>query len=172
VGQEEYPEVTAAPNSQRAPMLDRLGILDILSRWGCQGEVDSAGRVFFTVVPVGTMHMQAGGIRVPDAVMQQSGNTLTFHLTSMAKQEGDQWTAWCPELDIAAQGDNAQTAVDALVTAINGYIQHMMKSGRVADIVRPASPEAYHEFMTAGGNNGASGDAVQVSGRALELSMA
>lgn len=109
---------------------------------------------------------------MPDAVMQQSGSTFTFHLTGMTKQEGDQWTAWCPELDLAAQADTAQEAMDALEAAINGYIQHMMKSGRVGEIVRPAPPEAYHEFLTAGGNNGSSGEAVQVSGRALELSMA
>ena len=118
------------------------------------------------------MKMQAGGNRVPDAVMQQSGETLTFHLTAITKQEGDQWTAWCPELDIAAQGDAEQEALKALVDAIDVYIHHMMKSGRVADIVRPAPPEAYHEFLTAGAQNGGAGAAVRFSGQALELSMA
>ncbi len=109
---------------------------------------------------------------MPDAVMQQSGETLTFHLTAITKQEGDQWTAWCPELDIAAQGDAEKDAMKALVDAIGVYIQHMMKSGRVADIVRPAPPEAYHQFLTAGGQNGDAGAAVQFSGQALELSTA
>jgi len=118
------------------------------------------------------MNVQAGGSRVPDAVMQQTGETLTFHLTGLAKQEGDQWTTWCPELDIAAQGDTLEEARQALHDAVGAYIQHMMKSGRVADIVRPAPPEAYHEFLTAGGQNGDAGAAVQFSGQALELSMA
>jgi hypothetical protein len=118
------------------------------------------------------MKMQAGGKRVPDAVMQQSGKTLTFHLTAITKREGDQWTAWCPELDIAAQGDEEQEALKALVDSMNAYILHMMKTDRIADIVRPAPPEAYHQFLTAGGQNGGAGAAVQFSGQALELSMA
>lgn len=109
---------------------------------------------------------------MPDAVMQQSGDTLTFHLTAITKQEGVQWTAWCPELDIAAQADAEQEAMKALVDSIGVYIRHMMKSGRVADIVRPAPPEAYHQFLTAGDQNGGAGAAVQVSGQALELSVA
>ena len=113
-----------------------------------------------------------GGRHVPEAVMQKDGDTLTFHLTAIAKQEGGQWTTWCPELDIAAQGDSLQEAEQALSDAVNGYIKHMIKSGRIGDIVRPAAPEAYHEFLTAGSNNGDSHDAVQISGRALELSMA
>jgi hypothetical protein len=43
-----------------------------------------------------------------DAVMQRDDETLTFHLTVMAKQEGRQWSAWCPELEVAAQGDPMQ----------------------------------------------------------------
>jgi hypothetical protein len=43
-----------------------------------------------------------------DAVMQRDGEMLRFHLTVMAKQEGRQWSAWCPELEVAAQGDPMQ----------------------------------------------------------------
>jgi hypothetical protein len=40
------------------------------------------------------------------------GWMLRFHLTVMAKQEGRQWSAWCPELEVAAQGDPMQDAVE------------------------------------------------------------
>lgn len=109
---------------------------------------------------------------MPDAVMQQVGNTWTFHLTGMAKQEGDQWTAWCPEIDVAAQGDTPQEAISALSEAAVSYIKHMISSGRMGEIIRPAPPEAYREFFTAGGENGGSGEPVQVSGRVLELTTA
>ncbi len=103
--------------------------------------------------------------------MKQVGNTWTFHVTGMAKQEGDQWTSWCPELDIAAQGDTLQEAMDSLLSSVHTYVQHMVQSGRVAEIVRPAPPEAYHEFLTAGGADGTE-KPVQVSSRALELTTA
>jgi predicted RNase H-like HicB family nuclease len=103
-----------------------------------------------------------------DAVMQRDGETLTFHLTVMAKQEGRQWSAWCPELEVAAQGDTMQDAVEALHDTVDVYIRHMMKGGREGEIVRPAPAEAYHEFLTAARNG--SHQSVQVSSRALELS--
>src|SRR5437899_6416467 len=90
---------------------------------------DSADRAIVPVVSVGTMSEQAGGQRVPDAVMQREGDTWTFHLTVIAKQEGDQWTAWCPELDIAAQGDTLQQAAEELRQSITAYITHMVKNG-------------------------------------------
>jgi predicted RNase H-like HicB family nuclease len=85
----------------------------------------------------------------------------------MAKQEGRQWSAWCPELEVAAQGDTMQDAVEALHDTIDVYIRQVMKSGREGEIVRPAPPEAYHEFLTAAGNG--SDRLVEVSSRALEL---
>lgn len=109
---------------------------------------------------------------MPDAVMHKDGDTLTFHLTVMAKHEGRQWSAWCPELDVAAQGDTMQDAMDALHKSMDIYIRHMRKSGREGEIVRPAPPEAYHEFLTAAGDGNGSDESVQVSSRALELSLA
>jgi hypothetical protein len=106
---------------------------------------------------------------MPEAVMRRVGNTLTLNLTGITKREGTQWTAWCPEVDIAEQGDDEQQAVDALIAAVGRYLNYMLEANRESEIVRPAPPEAYHEFLTRSADGEMKEQAVQVSGRQLVL---
>ncbi|TMD14289.1 MAG: hypothetical protein E6J00_05790 [Chloroflexi bacterium] len=107
---------------------------------------------------------------MPEPVVRRVGETLTLNLTGITKREDNQWTAWCPEVDIAAQADSEREAIDALVAAVSEYVDHMVEGGRESEIVRPAPPEAYHEFLTPSAEDGEVKDEfVQVSGRPLVL---
>ena len=44
-------------------------------------------------------------------------------LTAVINKEGHLYTAWCPELDIASQGDNIEKAIENLKEAIELYLE-------------------------------------------------
>ena len=50
-----------------------------------------------------------------------SGHTLNKRLTAVIQREGDGFVAFCPELDIARQGDSIQDARDQLREALELY---------------------------------------------------
>ncbi len=60
----------------------------------------------------------------------------TQTLTAVVQKEGDGWVSWCPELDVASQGDtveqakaNLKEAVDLLLeTASRQEIQQRLRT--------------------------------------------
>ncbi len=46
-----------------------------------------------------------------------------MNLTAVIEQDGDGFTALCPELDIASQGDNVQLAKENLREAVELFLE-------------------------------------------------
>ncbi len=46
-----------------------------------------------------------------------------YTLSAVVNKEGDSFVSWCPELDIASQGDTVEDAVDNLREAIELYLE-------------------------------------------------
>jgi predicted RNase H-like HicB family nuclease len=44
-------------------------------------------------------------------------------LTAIVEKEGDWYTAWCPDTDIASQGQTVDEALDSLKEALELYLE-------------------------------------------------
>jgi hypothetical protein len=74
-----------------------------------------------------------------------SGTAETTLYTGIAVAEGEQWTALCRELDIAAMGNTAEAALTDLVQAVRELISYAREAGRPAG--SPVPDDALREFM-------------------------
>ncbi len=57
--------------------------------------------------------------------------------SAVIKKEGDWYSAWCPELDVASQGKTIEEAVSNLKEAIELYLED-------EDVRIPEKPEVYY----------------------------
>ena len=53
-------------------------------------------------------------------------------LTGIAEKDGNQFTALCPELDVASCGDTVEEALDMLKEAIEVYLEAVHDAGELA----------------------------------------
>lgn len=44
-------------------------------------------------------------------------------LTAIVQKEGDGWVSWCPELDVASQGDSVEQAKANLKEAVDLFLE-------------------------------------------------
>lgn len=61
-----------------------------------------------------------------------------LHLTARIWREGDDYVAWCPELDVSSFGDDYDDALAKLHEAVVGYIAEV----GYAEAAAEAHPEA------------------------------
>lgn len=47
----------------------------------------------------------------------------TQTLTAVVQKEGDGWVSWCPELDVASQGDTVEQAKANLKEAVDLFLE-------------------------------------------------
>jgi predicted RNase H-like HicB family nuclease len=55
--------------------------------------------------------------------MQRFGGYMSKRLTALIHREGDGFVAFCPELDVASQGDTIETARDNLREALELFFE-------------------------------------------------
>jgi len=79
-------------------------------------------------------------------------NSAEHTLTALVRQDDDQWTALCLELDIAAHGNSPDEAFHALQDLVHQYVTHMRATGRrrFSEMLRPVPPDALAEFLAGG----------------------
>ena len=53
-------------------------------------------------------------------------------LTGVAEKDGNQFTALCPELDVASCGDSVEEALDMLEEALEVYLEAVHEVGELA----------------------------------------
>jgi len=69
-------------------------------------------------------------------------------------KEGEQYSSWCPQLDIASCGDNPEEAVENLSDALELYLDTLEEEGereqvfkergiRIVDIDEPVIPTSF-----------------------------
>ena len=47
----------------------------------------------------------------------------SLHLTAIVRKEDDMFTSWCPEIDIASQGETQEKAIYNLKEALNLHLK-------------------------------------------------
>jgi predicted RNase H-like HicB family nuclease len=51
-------------------------------------------------------------------------------------REGNQYSSWCPELDIASCGDNPEEAIENLNDALELYITTLKEEGELESVLK------------------------------------
>lgn len=49
----------------------------------------------------------------------------------LVRKEGNQYSSWCPELDVASCGDNVEQACENLKDAINCFLESYLEIGEL-----------------------------------------
>jgi predicted RNase H-like HicB family nuclease len=57
-------------------------------------------------------------------------------LEMVIRQEGDQYSSWCPDLDIATCGDTAEEAAENLKDAIELYLDTLREEGELEAVFK------------------------------------
>jgi len=71
-----------------------------------------------------------------------------LQLVFLTKRVGGEYTALCPDLDIASCGSSENEAVESLKGLIRLYIEDCFESGLDHIPLRPTPREALEEFLT------------------------
>jgi predicted RNase H-like HicB family nuclease len=61
---------------------------------------------------------------------------LYVQCSVVIRQEGSQYSSWCPELDIASCGSTIEEARENLNDAINCFLQTCSESGELAQVLK------------------------------------
>ncbi len=56
-------------------------------------------------------------------------------LTAVIKKELNAYASWCPELDVASQGDNIEDAKKNLKEAVELYVETMIEEGNLSELL-------------------------------------
>ena len=70
-------------------------------------------------------------------------------LTGVAEKDGNQFTALCPELDVASCGDTAEEALDMLDDALQVYIEALIEVGTLSRVFKERGIEVLDDFHEA-----------------------
>ena len=68
-------------------------------------------------------------------------------LTCLIKNEEDQYSSLCLELDVASCGRTREEAFEGLKAAVETYVRYLVEEGRKAEILRSVPQEAIREFL-------------------------
>jgi len=60
-------------------------------------------------------------------------------------KEGNQYSSWCPKLDIASCGDNPEEAVENLGDAVELYLNTLEEQGERARILKTRGVQILHD---------------------------
>jgi hypothetical protein len=80
--------------------------------------------------------------------MPKSESNLSINLSAIVYQEDGAWIAHCLELDIVAEGENADDAIRSLVSLCDFQIKVAMEEGDICSIFRAAPPEIWEMFSS------------------------
>lgn len=61
--------------------------------------------------------------------------TKELILTFVIKKESGKYSSWCPELDVASQGDTVEEARKNLKEAVESHVETMIKNGDVKELL-------------------------------------
>ncbi len=61
--------------------------------------------------------------------------TKELILTVVIKKESGKYSSWCPELDVASQGDTVEEARKNLKEAVESHVETMIKNGDVKELL-------------------------------------
>lgn len=64
--------------------------------------------------------------------------TLNIKLETLTRQEGDQWLAWCPPIDVMSQGSTEEAALAALKEAIELWFESCLDRGVLDEALKEA----------------------------------
>jgi predicted RNase H-like HicB family nuclease len=81
--------------------------------------------------------------------MSGNGNqTIELPLTFLVKQEGQEWSALCLELDIASDGSSEAEVIASLKGLVDLYVTDCVADGEVPIPMRYVPLEAIRKFLT------------------------
>jgi len=78
--------------------------------------------------------------------MEKIGSNLRINLSAIVYCEDGVWLAHCLELDIVAEGSDANDAIHSLVSLCDLQIKVAMEEGDIESVFRPAPPEIWKLF--------------------------
>ncbi len=78
--------------------------------------------------------------------MSIAGSNLSINLSAIAYCEDGVWIAHCLELDIVAEGNDADEAIRSLISLCDFQIRTAMESGDLGSVFRPAPAEVWTMF--------------------------
>jgi hypothetical protein len=78
--------------------------------------------------------------------MSPAGTDLSINLSAVVYQENGTWIAHCLELDIVAEGKDADDAIDSLISLCDFQIKVALGEGDLGSVFRPAPPEIWRMF--------------------------
>lgn len=58
-----------------------------------------------------------------------------FRCSVVVRKEGDQYSSWCPELDVASSGETVETACENLNEAINCFLDTYSDLGELKQLL-------------------------------------
>jgi hypothetical protein len=78
--------------------------------------------------------------------MAKTGSNLSINLSAIAYCEDGVWIAHCLELDVVADGKNADDAIKSLISLCDFQIRTAMEHGDLGSVFRPAPSEVWAMF--------------------------
>ena len=78
---------------------------------------------------------------------KQKTETPELRLSILLKQDGQEFTALCVDLDIASFGKSPQEAVESLKDLLALYLADCVQDGEEPIPLRPVPPEVLREFV-------------------------
>jgi predicted RNase H-like HicB family nuclease len=61
--------------------------------------------------------------------------SITLELTVLVRKEGEQYSSWCPELDVASCGDTIEEACANLDDAVDLYLETLRSEGELLNVL-------------------------------------
>jgi hypothetical protein len=80
--------------------------------------------------------------------MTKTTSKLSINLSAIVYRENADWIAHCLELDIVAEGKNAEDAIESLISLCDLQIETAIEEGDLESIFRPAPPEFWKMFAS------------------------
>ncbi len=66
--------------------------------------------------------------------MSRKSREIAIELSALIRKEENQYTSWCPELDVSSCGDNIEEARDNLFDAVDLYLRTLAEESELAQI--------------------------------------
>ncbi|MFC1908714.1 type II toxin-antitoxin system HicB family antitoxin [Chloroflexota bacterium] len=60
-------------------------------------------------------------------MVRNKGRKVTLELSIFVRKEGNQYSSWCPELDVASCGDTMEEACNNLDDAVDLYLDTLLE---------------------------------------------
>lgn len=78
-------------------------------------------------------------------MMSHKNKQIVLELSAVVRKEGNQYSSWCPELDVASCGDTVEAACSSLDEALDLYIATLEEEGELLQVLTERGLLPEHE---------------------------